>query len=155
MGSGKLEKLMLSLCKKYNIHTNYLGVIPNSKINSILSYMDILVLPSISTDDGWGVVVSEALMMGVAVIVSDKVGASVVFNEKIFGRVFISKNYNSLRDKIMELNNEGMLHETCRDQRMRIACAKLSAKSGAKYLSSILRYTFSEGKYPQPFFNKL
>ena len=104
--------------------------------------MDILVLPSISTDDGWGVVVSEALMMGVAVIVSDKVGASVVFNEKNFWKSVYFKNYNSLRDKIMELNNEGMLHETCRDQRMRMAPCKAKRKIGAKYLSSILVYFF-------------
>ena len=154
VGSGKLEKLMISLCNKYNIQTNYLGVIPNCEINSILSYMDILVLPSISTDDGWGVVVSEALMMGVAVIVSNKVGSSVVFNENFFGRVFVSEDYVSLRDKIMELNNEGLLLESFRDRRMHLARAKLSAKSGAKYLSHILKYIFSKGEYPQPYFNK-
>jgi len=154
VGSGKLEKLIISLCNKYNIQINYLGVIPNSAINSILSNMDILVLPSISTDDGWGVVVSEALMMGVAVIVSNKVGSSVVFNEKIFGKVFVSEDYISLQGKINELKNNGLLLESIKIQRMKLARAKLSAKSGANYLSDILHYVFCEGKCPKPFFYK-
>lgn len=155
VGAGELEKKIISLCSKYNIEINYLGVIPNDEISSVLYDMDILVLPSISTDDGWGVVVSEALMMGVAVIVSNKVGSSVVFNEKIFGRVFNSGDYISLRDKIIELYDEGLLLESCRDHRMYLARAKLSAESGAKYLSHILKYIFSEGEYPRFYFNYL
>jgi glycosyltransferase involved in cell wall biosynthesis len=155
VGSGSLEKLIISLCNKYSIQTNHLGVVPNGKINAILSEMDILVLPSITTDDGWGVVVSEALMMGVAVIVSDKVGSSVVFNETIFGIVFESRNYIALRDAIIKIYDEGLLLESSRKRRMYLARAKLSAKSGAEYLSNILTNVFSDGKYPKSYFNKL
>ena len=154
VGSGELKKQIISLCNKYNIQTNYLGVIPNCEINSILSNMDILILPSISTDDGWGVVVSEALMMGVAVIVSNKVGSSVVFNEKIFGKVFVSKDYVSLQGRIIDLKNNGLLLKSSKLKRMKLAREKLSAMSGANYLSHILHYVFCEGKCPKPFFYK-
>ena len=113
-----------------------------------------LVLPSTSTDDGWGVVVSEALMMGVPVIVSNKVGSSVVLNEKLFGRVFLSGDYVSLKDKIVELSNNGMFNKSIRNQRMKLARAKLSAKSGALYLLHILNFIFHKGKFPKPYFYK-
>ena len=66
---------------------NYLGAIKMTEVPYFLSNTDVLVLPSISTDDGWGAVISEALMAGAAMISSHKVGASMCLADKTRGVV--------------------------------------------------------------------
>ncbi|MDP1045310.1 glycosyltransferase, partial [Klebsiella pneumoniae] len=62
------------------------GVLPMSDVNCFFRQVDVLVLASTTADDGWGVVVSEALMCGVAVVATATVGASVVLERSLFGR---------------------------------------------------------------------
>ena len=50
-----------------------LGVIPNHKILDIISQHDLLILPSFN--DGWGMVVTEALIAGIGAIVTDACGS--------------------------------------------------------------------------------
>jgi glycosyltransferase involved in cell wall biosynthesis len=50
-----------------------LGVIPNKEILNVLSEHDLLILPSFN--DGWGMVVTEALIAGIGAIVTDACGS--------------------------------------------------------------------------------
>jgi glycosyltransferase involved in cell wall biosynthesis len=54
------------------------GVLPMINVGNALSSIDLLVAPSISTDDGWNMVICEALLCGTPVICSEKAGASVL-----------------------------------------------------------------------------
>ena len=49
------------------------GVVPNKNIIQILSQHDLLILPSLN--DGWGMVVTEALIAGIGAIVTDACGS--------------------------------------------------------------------------------
>lgn len=71
------------------------GVIPPDKIRERVAIADVLALPS--RWDGWGVVVNEALSVGVPVIVSDRCGAADLVHHGINGYVFRSEDVADLR----------------------------------------------------------
>lgn len=72
----------------------YRGVIPFGDAQKIIGKYDALVVPS--RHDGWGVVVNEAVLAGVPVICSDRVGASAVVAKWGCGRIFRSEDPTEL-----------------------------------------------------------
>ena len=57
-----------------------------SKISEIINQVDCL--SASSYHDGWGAVVSEALLIGIPVICSDTCGSSVIVKASGFGGIF-------------------------------------------------------------------
>jgi glycosyltransferase involved in cell wall biosynthesis len=80
---GKLAKTL-----QLSAQTFFRGPVSPSQIGAIIKTADVVVLPS--RYDGWGLVVNEALNGGLAVIASDKCGAS---------RDLIVPGYNGFRVK--------------------------------------------------------
>lgn len=66
----------------------------NAQVREAMSDSDILVLPS--RFDGWGAVVNEALMVGTAVVCSDRCGASDLIEQGRNGYVFRSGDVGDL-----------------------------------------------------------
>ena len=84
-GSGEVDQF------EFNQSTiNYCGLIPFGTAQDVIAGYDVLVLPS--RNDGWGVVVNEALMAGVPVICSNRVGAGAIIDKWQCGDVFISED---------------------------------------------------------------
>lgn len=71
------------------------GAIPSDQIPARLANADLLVLPS--RWDGWGLVVNEALSVGVPVVVSDLCGAADLIQQGVNGYVFRSEDMVALR----------------------------------------------------------
>lgn len=74
------------------------GVIASDKIQARVAAADVLVLPS--RWDGWGMVVNEALSVGVPVIASDCCGASELICSGVNGYVFRSEDVSDLRNRL-------------------------------------------------------
>jgi glycosyltransferase involved in cell wall biosynthesis len=72
IGNGKLMPDLLKLARKRNIRTHFLGFRNQRELPLLYSLADVLVLPSQS--EPWGLVVNEAMTMGLPAIVSDVVG---------------------------------------------------------------------------------
>jgi len=68
---GKYQRLTRSL--GISSQTRFLGSVAAAKIGDVLALHNVLVLPS--RHDGWGMVLSEAASMGLALIASDMCGA--------------------------------------------------------------------------------
>jgi glycosyltransferase involved in cell wall biosynthesis len=81
-----------------NTTVRYRGLIPFGKAQPVIAGYDLLVLPSLY--DGWGVVVNEALMAGVPVVCSDRVGAAAVVEKWQCGAVFASQDAADLASKL-------------------------------------------------------
>lgn len=79
---------------------SYCGLIPFGCSQAVIGKYDLLVLPS--RYDGWGVVVNEALMAGVPVICSNRVGAGAVVEKWRCGAIFASENVSDLEGKLKE-----------------------------------------------------
>ena len=114
---------------------DWLGNINMHDIPSYISNSDCLVLPS--RHDGWGAVVSEALMVGTPVICSDACGSAEVVSASGFGGVFPVKNVQRLSVVLNSMISDGPIdfHER---ESLREWARFLGAKYGASYLMSIL-----------------
>ncbi len=72
-GGGPEEEALKANCISAGVEATFRGVLPMSEVNSFFREIDVLILATTS-DDGWGVVVSEALMCGVPVVATAAVG---------------------------------------------------------------------------------
>jgi glycosyltransferase involved in cell wall biosynthesis len=136
VGSGPLKAPLQSLTDAIlpqRVH--WLGRRPISEIPELVSQSDCLVLPS--RHDGWGAVVSEALMAGTPAICSDACGAAGVVKASGRGGVFPSQDAAALVILLKQVLSEGRQTAV---QRAQLADwgSCLGAESGAAYLDAIL-----------------
>lgn len=116
-------------------------------VASVIQDLDCLVLPS--DYDGWGVVVTEALMAGVPAIVSNACGSSEAVRASGVGGIFPKGNRHALRELIvrsilsnpLDGNGKKALSEWAQIW---------SSNSGAEYLNKILVSVYSDALSPQP-----
>jgi glycosyltransferase involved in cell wall biosynthesis len=115
---------------------NFEGVVPPDKIPARLARTDLLVLPS--RGEGWGIVVNEALSVGVPVILSDRCGAVDLIQNGVNGYIFRNGDDKDLRDCLKKF-----LARRSEWAQFRVACAalgeKLSTESVAPYMIECLK----------------
>ena len=147
-GGGPEEARLRGMAKELHAPVTFHGVIPMPNVGRLLSALDVLVLASTTKDDGWGVVVSEALMCGTAAIATDRVGASLVLDVPERGRVVPAGRPDRIADAVRELAASGVLKTSSRSARAAWARSALSASAGAAYLLKVIAW--SEGRAPRP-----
>ncbi|AMN46931.1 hypothetical protein ACG33_07440 [Steroidobacter denitrificans] len=138
VGSGPIES---SLCARAESvlpgRVRWIGRLPMPKVVNEMARADCLVLPS--RHDGWGAVVSEALITGTPVICSDACGSAEVARASGEGVVFRAHDDQDLCVSLMT-----MLERWRPDERRRSALMDwarcLDADAGAAYLSKILEH---------------
>jgi glycosyltransferase involved in cell wall biosynthesis len=97
--ADQLHLLTLDLGLSERVY--FAGMIPAREVVQRLQTATALVLPS--RWDGWGLVVNEALSMGVPAIVSDQCGASDLIRNGYDGYVFRSEDAADLEGKLRQL----------------------------------------------------
>lgn len=149
IGAGKGHDYMLSHKNSYP-NIQYLGAVDIIDIPNQIASLDILVLPSHTTDDGWGMVISEALMAGCYVITTNKVGASLLLFCPEIGAVVDVENPQHIAQAIQNAQLQGFLTVEMKQRRKEWALRNLSAVNAAQFLVNTLR---GESKSPL-FFDK-
>lgn len=81
-----------------------LGRVTQSDLARFYQQADVLVLPS--RHDSFGMVVPEAMSSGLAVIVSDHVGAKSLIDEAVTGWIFPAEDADALADRMREALND-------------------------------------------------
>ncbi len=148
VGSGPEEQHLRMLAKHaLPGRVRWLGSCPQTDVPAIMAKADCLVLPS--RHDGWGAVISEALMVGTPVICSDACGAAGVVEASGFGGVFASDRSDELRAR---LNEQLRFEPIGLEDRLRLAswASALGTEAGARYLINILTYSANGGSRPMP-----
>ncbi|MBI5944632.1 MAG: glycosyltransferase family 4 protein [Chloroflexi bacterium] len=124
----------------------YKGALLPKNVQAVMSHYDMLILPS--RHDGWGVVVNEALLQGVPVIVSDRVGAKCLIEKSGAGVVFSLEDGGDLTIKLSALFQKPELITKMRQMALLVGSA-ISPEEGAKYLLNVFQHHFfSEGQRP-------
>nr|WP_280639004.1 glycosyltransferase family 4 protein [Sphingomicrobium aestuariivivum] len=135
VGAGSL-KARLEDRAAASDHIRLLGKRPMDQVRTIIAEFDVLVLPS--EHDGWGAVVSEALLAGTRVIVSDACGSCVAARHDEGSAVFPAGDLAALRAAIKASKAQGKV-----DAKERAARASrsryLGAMAGAARLEAILQ----------------
>ena len=136
IGSGPLEGALRSKAEALlGQRLEWLGQLPMHEARQRMALADCLVLPS--RHDGWGAVVSEALMAGTPAICSDRCGAAEVALASGTGGVFASGDQRALEALLVQQIAQGRQTPERRAALAQWARA-LGAEAGARYLLDII-----------------
>lgn len=136
VGAGPQEAELRTLAaRKLGNRVCWLGQLPLPDVPSVMTQADCLVLPSVH--DGWGAVVSEALMVGTPVICSNTCGAAGVVQASKTGGVFPVNDLSALAQLLAAQLAHGFVTDKARSL-LSAWAACLGAKEGATYLQEIL-----------------
>lgn len=130
----------------------YHGAIAMETVPAFLNCIDILVQPSLTTDDGWAAVISEALLAGDMVVASAKAGASILLDSPDRGHVIHNFDARSLADTLIEIGNGQHLTPANRAIRRAWAHKRLTGEAGADYLVAIIAHLFAGAARPSPYY---
>lgn len=125
----------------------WIGSLPMAAVRRRMAEADCLVLPS--DFDGWGAVVSEALMAGTPVFCSDACGAAVAVRASGAGGVFPAGDHAALASLLAQRIAQGRQSHTARETLAAWARC-LGAEAGAHYLEQILAYAEGRASRPLP-----
>ena len=105
LGTGELRKSIENKIKEKNLGDviEVLGSVPNTKVQSYMKKANIFIATS-DHNEGWGVVVNEAMNSACAIVVNEKMGSApyLIGNSKN-KRGYMYKDYNDLEMKVKEL----------------------------------------------------
>ena len=146
IGRGPLEhELRAQATALIPGRVHWAGQLPMEAVPQELANADCLVLPS--RHDGWGAVVSEALMMGTPAVCSDACGSAEVVLASGVGGVFPRGDVHALTALLTQMLERGRANIEERRELANWAGA-LGAKAGARYLLTVLDHV--EGKQGRP-----
>jgi glycosyltransferase involved in cell wall biosynthesis len=148
IGSGPLEDVLRNQSKAVlGDKAMWIGTLPSDEVPNYMAKCDCLVLPSFY--DGWGAVVSEALMCGTSVICSDTCGSAGIVKKSNVGGVFKAEDGGDLKAMLKSAVQTGCV---TREQRSKTVAWSdvISAKAGAEYLLDILTHRGGDKEKPQP-----
>lgn len=154
VGVGAEEARVRKIAAGLRVPLIFRGAIPMEMVPDLLEQTDILVLPSTTTNDGWGAVVSEALMAGAAVVATDRVGASICLDNDARGCTVSQLTGTAVAEAIDWLIDNGRLTPAYRERRTAWANAHLTGRAGAIYLLAILEHLYAGGDQPKPFYSE-
>jgi glycosyltransferase involved in cell wall biosynthesis len=137
IGVGSLRPELEEFVKTLGLtkQVRFLGGQPNQDTLAVMQNADLLILPS--RWDGWGAVISEALMMGTPVLSSDKCGASILVSASGCGGVFSSASVDDLVDKLQTQLQKGPISLTQRNH-LKDWAKCLQPDRAAEYMLQIL-----------------
>jgi glycosyltransferase involved in cell wall biosynthesis len=144
--SNSYEKGIKSLILK-NQKIKLFPFIDNNLLKQKISEYDLLVLPS--RYDGWGGVVSEAIMIGTPVLVSENCGShTVVNNNSIAGKIIKELTVSGIARDLHQLIQKGKQNPTDRELLIEWANAHISGKAMANYFEGIMENIKNGGLKP-------
>ncbi|MFA6513746.1 MAG: glycosyltransferase family 4 protein [Patescibacteria group bacterium] len=120
VGDGDLRPEYEALTKKLNLEKRikFLGKTSDEELVHSLQNADLLILPSINSNEAFGLVLIEALACGVPVIASNLPGVRSVFEDKREGLLVEPGNVEDLKQKLeFILNNENIRREMAKAAR--------------------------------------
>jgi glycosyltransferase involved in cell wall biosynthesis len=142
--AARLKRLAATVLKPHQVR--WLGRLPMDRARAEIAGLDCLVLPS--DHDGWGAVVSEALMAGVPAVCSDACGSAVAVHASGVGGVFPAGDAAKLRDILTNVTSAGRLEMKEREELVDWA-RSLSADAGAEYLKAIIACVYEDAPRPR------
>lgn len=146
IGSGPLENELRTQAESVlGGRVKWIGKLPSNEVRAYMAAADCLILPSLY--DGWGAVVSEALMCGTPVICSDACGCAEVVGKSGVGCIFRVDDPNELQTSLDAALRAGPISRKHRAETIAWSDV-LGAKAGALYLFDIL--TFQDGGQKRP-----
>lgn len=151
-GGGPEEDRVRAIAACDSLSIDFVGRLAMEGVPDFMRAADILVLPSTTRDDGWGAVISEALLAGAYVIASDRAGGSVCLDADWRGRVVSNLTPAGLAQALDSTIDSNVLTGALRRRRSEWAHARLTGDAGAEHLLRILSQLYRGDVRPRPFY---
>lgn len=143
-GTGSLKESLAGSAQR----AECLGPLRMRDVAGFLAETDILVLPSISDDDGWGAVIAEALQAGVYVIASSRAGASICLKDPRRGAILRRLTSDEIVRQVHAAIETGVLSPEGRRLRSMWANTTLTGAAGVRWLSQIVEHVYYGAAQP-------
>lgn len=148
IGDGpQAQALQMKASQLLQGRVTWLGNLPMTEVRQRMALADCLVLPS--NHDGWGAVVSEALIAGTPAICSDACGVADVVRASGKGGVFPAGDRDALEALLYQVIKAGSPSEVAR-QELAAWSAALTGDAGAAYLLKLLGGVELHDQPPSP-----
>jgi glycosyltransferase involved in cell wall biosynthesis len=143
IGSGELLEALQHQVKQLNLtgRVNFEPVLHPDEVPKRIARADLLVLPS--DGEGWGLVVNEALSVGVPVILSDKCGAAELIRNGVNGFIFRNGEMEDLRSCLRQFIERRDEWDKFRRHALAVG-EQISTDHAAAYLVECLRHMTGE-----------
>ena len=152
IGDGPQRAALIARSRSLGLSADFVGVLPMPDVATHLAAQDVLVLASTTSNDGWGVVVNEALLAGTAVVASERAGASMLLDDPRLGRVVPPGEPAAIATAIHSLRDSGSFSPSARQVRRDWALSHLDPGNGARHLLAIVRWCDERGQRPPAFY---
>ncbi|MBI5123480.1 glycosyltransferase family 4 protein [Candidatus Roizmanbacteria bacterium] len=103
VGEKKYAQKINRLISKYKKNIIYLGELSEEQLRAFYSIIDVLVLPSVSSTEAFGMVQVEAMLCGAPVVASDLPGVRVPVRLTKMGEITKVKDVSDLAEKITKV----------------------------------------------------
>jgi glycosyltransferase involved in cell wall biosynthesis len=100
------------------------GPVPQARVQDLMSESHVMVLPSI--EEGFGMVLGQALACGCPVVASENTGASDLFREGFEGYIVPIRQPDAIADRLQHLAD----HPEVRDRMSRAAVQRVKSLGG-------------------------
>jgi glycosyltransferase involved in cell wall biosynthesis len=148
VGDGTEKQILKSLAKKLNIEkvVRFHGFITDIELEKIIISSDVLVCPGYT--EPWGIRINDGINSGLAIISSDRLGASELVSASGSGFLFRSGDVGELANLIFSLAHDSELIQYFKEKSNAYA-AMIAPRESAKYLLEILEHVYSPNE-PKP-----
>ena len=145
-GPGSIDSLVLQ-----TVNIKYRGVIPFGQAQDVMTSYDLVLVPS--RYDGWGVVVNEAILVGVPVICSNEVGAGALIDKFSCGLRFQSGDIVELADILIRLEKDFEMLQALRSKTV-AAMKFIEPEIAANYMLQVIDAPYLEkAKISSPWYS--
>lgn len=146
VGSGDLKKHYEELAKKLEIKERiiFLGDVSDDDLPNVYRDSDFLVLPSINSNEAFGLVLLEAMASGLPVIASSLPGVRSVFSDGKEGFLVAPNNKNDLEDRIIKILENNELAEKMGTAGRRLAEKKYDQRVVIKNLENLYESLYNK-----------
>ncbi len=141
VGDGNLRLSYEELAQKLKIDkkVEFTGKLSDSELVRTLQNSDLFILPSINSNEAFGIVLIEALACGVPVIASNLPGVRQVFEDHVQGLLVEPSNVQDLRNKLEFIFNNEEMRRVMSLAARRLAEEKYDLKNMKKSLELLFK----------------
>lgn len=155
-GTGAEYETVRTLCKNLDVGDiiTFKGNVPNDEILNQMRQHDIFIFTS-DRNEGWGVVLNEAMNSGCAVVASHEIGSvPYLLKDGVNGLIFESNNLDSLEEKVTYLldNKESVnkfgvaaTHTIRTDWSPKVAAERFLKLAKSAYENKLCEYDVIDG----------
>lgn len=140
VGDGQERRNLESLANELGIEDNvkFHGFISDTALDQLIEISDILICPGIA--EPWGIRINDGIQSGLAVIASDRLGASDLVSASGAGITFRAGDVGELAEAIHTLSLTPKLVQSFKTK-AKYYSQSINPKIAAKYFVEIVKYT--------------